>query len=137
MQSLLRHLFNRATDKPTDGLTQPQREATLDLLLLAMYADNRIALSEDEAIEAQIAMLSWESGITPESYVNASTARVRAALDGEAMKADLLADISQRLVTSEARQVAWRLCDRLLKSDKDTTDAEAAFEAEIKRTFNL
>ena len=137
MQSLLQRLFNLAPEKTSDGLTQPQREATLDLLLLALYADDRIALKEDEAMDAEIASLSWESGVSPEYYLNAATARVRKVLDDAAAKTAFLKDIGQRLATAEARQSALALCYQLLKSDAVTTNAETAFEAEVKHIFGL
>ncbi len=137
MQSLFQRLFAVAHTEPKDGLTQPQREATLDLLLLAMYADNRIALKEDEAIDAEVATLNWESGTAQENYMNAATARVRQALDDAATKTALLTDINQRLATVKARQSALALCDQLLNSDAATTEAETAFEAEVKRVFGL
>ena len=137
MQSLLQRLFAATHHEPKDGLTQPQREATLDLLLLAMYADNRIALKEDELLDAEIASLSWQSGVTPESYINSATARVRKVLDSDELKTTLLNDISQRLATTKARQSAWALCDQLVKSDATTTEAETTFESEVKRIFGL
>jgi hypothetical protein len=137
MQSLIQRLFVAAHIEPKDGLTQPQRETTLDLLLLAMYADNRIALKEDEAIDAEVATLSWESGLAPEYYINTATACVRKVLDNATAKAALIEDIGQRLATVAQRQSALALCDQLLKSDATTTDAENNFEAEVKRIFGL
>jgi hypothetical protein len=49
MPSLIRKLFHKS-EAPKDGLTQPQREAIVDLLNYCMYADNLIFLAEDRLI---------------------------------------------------------------------------------------
>src|SRR5436189_3097199 len=49
MASLIRKLFHKS-EAPKDGLTQPQREAMVDLLNYCMYADNLIFLAEDRLI---------------------------------------------------------------------------------------
>ena len=45
MPSLIRKLF-RKSEAPKDGLTQPQREAVVDLLNYCMYADNFVFLAD-------------------------------------------------------------------------------------------
>jgi hypothetical protein len=50
MPSLIRKLFHKS-EAPKDGLTQPQREAIVDLLNYCMYADNLIFLAEDKKEE--------------------------------------------------------------------------------------
>ena len=50
MPSLIRKLFHKPEAPQKDGLTQPQREAIVDLLCYCMYADNLIMLAEDRLI---------------------------------------------------------------------------------------
>ena len=42
-------------------LTQPQREATLDLLLLGIYADGAVRLAENARIYDLLSPFGWES----------------------------------------------------------------------------
>jgi uncharacterized tellurite resistance protein B-like protein len=128
----LQRLFGNATAKPADGLVQPQREAIIDLLLVSMYADNRIATSEDEMLETELYAFSWESGISPENFLNASTARIRAALVDEAKTQALLESIRQRLGSAAAKQRALALCDKLLQSDQNSSEAETNFQKRVK-----
>ena len=59
MPSLIRKLF-RKSEAPNDGLTQPQREAIVDLLNYCMYADNLIFLAEDRLITDTVAKFNWD-----------------------------------------------------------------------------
>ena len=54
MPSLIRKLFHKS-EAPNDGLTQPQREAIVDLLNYCMYADNFVFLAEDRLIADTVA----------------------------------------------------------------------------------
>src|ERR1043166_8170816 len=49
MPSLIRKLFHKS-EAPKDGLTQPQREAIVDLLNYCMYADNSVFLAEESQV---------------------------------------------------------------------------------------
>src|SRR5205823_2446170 len=59
MPSLIRKLFHKS-EAPKDGLTQPQREAIVDLLNYCMYADNLIFLAEDRVITDTVAKFNWD-----------------------------------------------------------------------------
>jgi hypothetical protein len=49
-----------ASEAPKDGLTQPQREAIVELLTYCMYADNLVMLSEDRLISDRVAKSNWD-----------------------------------------------------------------------------
>src|SRR5258708_5687301 len=59
MPSLIRKLFHKS-EAPNDGLTQPQREAIVDLLNYCMYADNLVFLAEDRLITDTVAKFNWD-----------------------------------------------------------------------------
>ena len=62
MPSLIRKLFHKS-EAPNDGLTQPQREAIVDLLNYCMYADNLVMLAEDRLIADTVAKFNWDSKV--------------------------------------------------------------------------
>ena len=66
MPSLIRKLFHKS-EAPKDGLTQPQREAIVDLLNYCMYVDNLIFLAEDRLITDTVAKFNWNRKITVRS----------------------------------------------------------------------
>lgn len=116
----------------TTELTQPQREAIIDLLLYAMYEDRRVALQEDEFIDVHAYQLGWQSGTAVETFVKVATARVRSARDTAEGKERFLNQIAARLNTAAARQTALSLCTAMLNADSKETADESALEAKLK-----
>jgi uncharacterized tellurite resistance protein B-like protein len=113
------------------SLTQSQREAIIDLLLYAMYEDRRVALQEDEFIDAHAATLGWQSPTAVVTYVKMATARVRSARATAEGKAHFLDQTTHQLDTDAARQTAIDLCHALLTADANESEAESVFEAEL------
>jgi hypothetical protein len=120
MPSFLDRLFGRGAQG--DGFTQPQREAIVDLLLIAIYEDGRIAWQEDAMIDRQLDAFVWESGTDPHTYLNAATARVREAITTVTGRDRLLADISSRLDSAAARGKALELLAMVLDTDGRSSD---------------
>ena len=81
MPSLLRKLFGKP-EAPKDGLTQPQREAIVDLLNYCMYADNFVMLAEDRLITDTVAKFNWD----PKAYRSISSTRDRLVTHGTRKK---------------------------------------------------
>jgi len=61
MPSLIRKLFHKS-EAPNDGLTQPQREAIVDLLNYCMYADNLVFLAEERKSGVQRSIPGFDKG---------------------------------------------------------------------------
>jgi hypothetical protein len=120
-----------------DALTQPQREAFVDLLIWMMFVDNKIDALEHEQLDAEVEELYWEA-VTPLSqYLKVSVARLRSKLDHPPEAEDYLLDISRRLGTVEARQLAYHACERVAGSDNDYARVEDLFLARIQSAFSL
>ncbi len=106
---------------------QQQREALLDLLVWTMYADDFLALPENDEIERLAEEMAWES-ITPvPQYLNAATARIRHVRAGQEDAGDLLDDIYQRLGDDETRTRAYDACRRLARADGKISEGELQF----------
>lgn len=126
----LSHLFSK-NPANTDGLEQAEREAIIDLLHFAMYADKSLSQAEDKYIDGFIETLSWESGVSPELYVNRSIADARNVLGNEAAAADFLGSLKTRLPRREARAKALNLLSALLQSD-GISDQESSLYGQVK-----
>lgn len=118
-------------------LTQPQREATLDLLLLGMYADCAIKLSENERIYDVLSPFGWESYQDPQEYSETATSRVRAASENDDATALFLAGISTRLADDDVKILALALLARVIESDDAATESEADFYQKAKTAFGV
>src|ERR1044071_1133163 len=99
MASLLRKLFGKS-EEAKDGLTQPQREAIVDLLNYCMYADNLVMLAENRLITDTVAKFSWDPKAVPFDQFDArSVGNARNARESQVYRDKFLASIRDRLDT--------------------------------------
>lgn len=119
-------------DTAADGLSQPEREAILDLMLLGIYADNHLSLAEDALIQAQAERLDWESGTSIDVYMALATDRARTASQSDEQEDQFLRFIGQRLNSDTAKNQALGLARDLFLSDGETA-AETAFVERLQQ----
>jgi hypothetical protein len=130
----IKSLFERVGDAP---VSQPQREALIDLLLWTMYVDKRLALPEGERIDQVPEELSWEA-VTPfPQYLNARVARVREVLSDAQQDEALMDEIYARLGTDAMRRRAFDACADLAQVDGQVADEEARFLERVRVRFGL
>lgn len=113
------------------ALEQAEREAIIDLLLLAVYADNHLSLSESGEFDATAESLGWDSITAPSIYINNATNRAREAHSSEAATAELIRFVAKRLTSVGSKARALDLLNRLLMSD-GKTDKEMAFFKQVE-----
>jgi hypothetical protein len=123
MASLIQKLFGKS-ETPNDGLTQPQREAIVDLLNYCMYADNFVFLAEDRFITDTVAKFNWESKVPFDQFVLRSTDDARNASESQVYRDRFLASIRDRLDTAPVKEKALSLCQELFVADGARSDEE-------------
>src|SRR2546425_2839644 len=82
MPSVIRKLFHKS-EAPNDGLTQPQREAIVDLLNYCMYADNLVFLAEDRLIADTVAKFNWDPKVPFDQFDARSVNNARNASESQ------------------------------------------------------
>jgi hypothetical protein len=122
---------------PEPPLNQQQREAIFDFLLLGMYADSVLKLSENTRLYDLMASVGWDSYQEPRDYSELATARVRAAVETEAGTQEFIQKLNDRLETEEARNFALILFFRLTEADQDVNVDEDKIYAAAKATFGI
>src|SRR5437870_8769889 len=125
MPSLIKQLF-RKSDAPKDGLTQPQREAIVDLLNYCMYADNLVFLAEDRLIADTAAKFNWDSKVPFDQFEVRSVSNARNARESQVYRDQFLASIKDRLGTAAVKGQALDLCQELFVADGARSDEEDA-----------
>ncbi len=118
-------------------LTQPQREAVFDLLLLGMYADGSIKLVENTQLFALTEQLGWESYQDRSEYSETATAHVRAANETDAATAAFLVQLSTRLADDDVKKLALGLLAKLLEADHEAVESEAGFYQKAQAIFGV
>ena len=119
------------------NLTQPQREAVFDLLLLGMYADGNLKLAENAQVFSLTEQLGWESYQDRSEYSETATARVRAANDTDAATSVFLTKLSAQLGDDDVKKLALGLLAQLLESDKQTLESEAGLYQKAQAIFGV
>ena len=128
---LFEKLFNKDKNAARDGLSQEQREAIIDLLILGAYTDNRLSLREEKAFESLTGTLSWESEIELSDYIKDAIAKVRSIRSNPSAKAGLLGEIKERLHSRSSVSKALNLLHKVFISDGRSYD-EANFYREVE-----
>jgi hypothetical protein len=115
-------------------LQQPEREAIIDLMLLAIYVDNRLSISETSELDASTESLGWDSITGPSIYISNATNRARDARSSEGATAEFIVYAANRLSSAGSKARALELLNRLLMSD-GKTDKEKAFFLQVEVAF--
>jgi hypothetical protein len=125
MPSLIRKLFHKS-EAPAhkDGLTQPQREAMVDLLNYCMYADNFVFLAEDRFITDTVAKFTWDSKVPFDQFAVRSIDNARNARENQGYRDRFLTSIRDRLGTAAVKGQALDLCRELFVADGARSDEE-------------
>jgi hypothetical protein len=132
MPSLIKKLF-RKSEAPKDGLTQPQREAIVDLLNYCMYADNLVMLAEDRLIADTVAKFNWDSRIPFDQFDVRSIDNARNAKENPGYRDKFMASISGRLDTAPVKGRALDLCQELFLADGARSDEEEQVLQNLKK----
>jgi uncharacterized tellurite resistance protein B-like protein len=135
MPSLLRKLFGKS-EEAKDGLTQPQREAIVDLLNYCMYADNLVMLAEDRMIADVVAKFDWDPKAVPFDQFDArSVGNARNAKESQVYREKFLTSIKDRLDTPTVRMKALDLCQELFLADGAQSEEEDEVLQNLKPLF--
>lgn len=135
MIDLLKKLF--LPEEEPDGLRQAQREAMIDLLVLATYSDDLVDSNEDRALEKVTERFNWRSSLSIGEYIIASATKSKEVRASEDKNDHYIHDIGFRLGSKKQKYQALRLCNRLLYSDSDLHGTEVQFLQRVSKIFDL
>ncbi len=126
MPSIISKLFHR-THIPglTDGYSQEQREAIVDLLNYSMFVDNNIALSEDQFIADTEKKMTWAPHIDFDIYEEQSIGFVRRAKDDQSYRPEFFDSVKKRLGDAATKNKALDLCAKLFVVDGPISPKES------------
>jgi tellurite resistance protein len=106
---------------------QHENEAIIELMMMTMFIDKSLKLSEHDAIEKYAKSLNWKSPISFEYYLNSATAKVRNALSTEEKKKNFLKDINSRITSPETKNKVLQTCQDLAGGDGELSPKEKEF----------
>ncbi len=118
-------------------MIQRQREALVDLLLLGMFADRNLTVSEDQRILSLIQEIGWQSYQAPDLYFHSAIAKVRDASETEGRRRYRLHKISEALGDADTRTLALNHLAKFLALDGAVDLDEANFLNAAKTEFGI
>ena len=116
-------------------MTQPQREALIDLLVLSIFMDSHLSLKEDDALHAALDSLGWEALKPREIFFCSSMSRARKASDSDATLSAYLEQRAGVFGDPTSQATALDLLQRVLAGD-GVAPAEAAFLERLRGAFH-
>lgn len=118
-------------------VTQNEREAIIELMMLIMYSDKTLKLAEDEAIKEYTSSIKWESPLSLEFYFGKVTPKIRRALeDKESMNA-FLEDIDFRIESELVKAQVLLVCNDLAMADSEFSSEEKELLTNISKVFQV
>src|ERR1700747_2932604 len=113
-------------------MTQEQREAVVDLLLLGMFADAPLRVSEDQKLVSVIEEIGWDSYQTPDLYLQSAIAKARDTLETTGATKHRLKKINEELNEPGLRQRALEYLTQFLGVDGAVDAEESKFLELVK-----
>ncbi len=117
------------------NLAQVQREAIVDLLLLGMYADQHVSVSEQEFLAEAIGQMNWDEFYSSEIYFQRVVPTVREVLGNTDRTCRFLQNISARLDQVEVMKFAIEQFSTLIALEGVTEESEAVLFDAVMETF--
>jgi len=114
------------------AMTQPQREALLDLLVLSIFADTHVSLTEEETLQARIQGMGWESEKPREIHFLNAMHRARAAIDS-AEATDLFVAVRASQFSTPASRLAALEAIRSVVASDGHGEHESSFLALLRK----
>lgn len=113
-------------------MTQPEREAILDLLVLSLFVDAHISLTEEDTLKARIQGLGWESEKPREIHFLNAISKARAATETPEKLETFIAEKVSGISAASSRETALDAIHSVLASDGRGED-ESQFLALVRK----
>ncbi len=130
-----RWLANLMTSKMFKDMEQPQREAFIDAVALAVIADGQIDPQELEELKQATALMGWHG--EADVYVDRALADAYVHLATPEATRARVDDISARLAADWLREETYYVAARVSAADASLDEAERQFLQTLVLGFSL
>jgi hypothetical protein len=115
-------------------MTQPQIEATIELILLSTYVDSHISLVEEAAMVQGIQSLGWDSETPRDIFLLTAMSRVRKVAEDDAKVAAYVTEHAQVFPDADSQTDCIDHLRQVLAAD-GMVAAENRFVARVVSSF--
>jgi len=119
------------------NLSEQQRKALLDLLVLGMYSDGKLGSTEDALVRSILDAFQFGSDYARNQYLDASIARVRGkALTKDSARAYAMS-LAQSFASEEEKRAVYDILGRVLSSDNEVSAKESALLSVVREVLKM
>jgi hypothetical protein len=113
-----------------------QKQALLDLAMLAMYADGHLTFSEDERVLRLLTAMGFTTEYDREKHFDASVSRVSRHSTTSAAACAHAAALAKAFTTPEQQRQVQAILDDVVSSDRTVTPQESKFLSAVKEALD-
>ena len=117
--------------------TDRQKMALVDLLVLGMYADGNLDLTEDEIARGVLATIQFSSEGERQRFFDASFARARKHNASAEAARSYIAGIAGNFTTPAQRRQVYNALEESLTSDRNLAEQECEFLVVLAEELKL
>jgi hypothetical protein len=118
-------------------LNDSQRQALLDILILAMYADGHLDLGEDARLERLLVSMGVETEYDRDRVMDASITRLRMYSQNPQVARTHAVQLAQSFTDPEQCRGLYQLIEQQVNSDSSVVPAEHEFLSAMRRALKL
>lgn len=118
-------------------LTHPQRQALLDILILAMYADGYLDLDEDARLERLLASMGVDTEYDRGRVLDDSITRLREYAQNPQLARTHAVQLAQAFTDPEQCRGLYQLIEQQVNSDTKVVPAEHEFLSAMRQALKL
>ena len=118
-------------------LTQPQRQALLDLLILAMYADGHLDLVEDARLQRLLSGMGYDAAYDRERQLDESVNRIRDYSQTPELARKHAADLAKNFNDLEQCRGVYQLVEQQINSDNKVEVSEHEFLVAVRAALKI
>jgi len=119
------------------SLSEPQRQALLDLLVLGMYSDDNLTVAEDALVQSLLDAFEFDSDYSRHRYLDASIARVRKKAETADSARAYAVGLAKSFASPKLKRAVYDALERLLASDDGLSVTESQLLSVVKGVFKL
>jgi hypothetical protein len=119
------------------GLTDAQREAFMDLLIVGMYADHNLSSAEDARIQRALDTLEFRSDYERQQFVDACFTRVARQTGSEESIRNYVTQLASHFPAGQIQRNVYESLNDLITSDGNVTSEESKLLSAIRDAFHL
>jgi uncharacterized tellurite resistance protein B-like protein len=118
-------------------LTTEQREALIDLLIVAMYADGHLDLIEDARLNRLLTAMGFETDYDRQRKLDETITRLREYSQSAELARKHAVQLARHFTDPEQRRGVFQLLEQQISSDNNVVPAEHQFLSAIREVFQM